>query len=234
MRTVSADDLDFSDEASSLVFSDTLRFILPVPRLRDGGEPLTPPPGEKAGESFQDGRGRPIQGRGIVFYNPDDACWQAAPGDGTAVIIISPVDEAQGGKLARKVRSLAAPPRRLRLDDLKAVIRYAIDELKIRAAYNSTRAFVAERMTPIDPTNRRGLGLHWRRARDPCHAVWVPGDGRFRGPAATPQAFKDWAVILRQGDETRLIQPESFEATYRFADGRPAKAAELKVQTPKA
>jgi hypothetical protein len=231
-RTLSADDLDFSDGASTRVCSDSLRFILPVPKLAGGGEPLTPPPGEKASDSFKDGRGRPIEGRGIVFFNPDDDCWQAAPGDGSAVIIISPVTEAEGAALMARARSLSADPERLTLDQLKDVIRYAI-ERQIRAAYNSTRAFVAEHMTPVDPAAPAGMGLHWRQARDCCQAVFVPGDGRFLGPAATPQAFEDGAVVLKQDDDVRLVQPESFEATYRFPDGRPIRVSDLQVQDPR-
>ncbi|HLK24894.1 MAG TPA: hypothetical protein VKT30_09560 [Caulobacteraceae bacterium] len=231
-RTISADDLDFSERASSLVYSDTLRFILPVPKLSGGGEPLVPPPGEKAADSFVDHRGRPIQGRGVVFYNPDDECWQAAPGDGSAVIILSPVDEAKGELLAAKALGLNPDPERLTLDEIKAVVAYG-GELGIGAAYDSTRAFVAEKMTPFDENAPPGFGLHWRKAHDQCRAIFVPGAGRFRGPAATPQTFKDGCVIIKQGESVRLAQTRSFEATYRFPDGRLAKASELKVQDPK-
>jgi hypothetical protein len=231
-RTITAEDIDFGESASTLVCSDSLRFILPVPALTGGGEPLRPPAGEKAGDSFVDNRGRPIGGRGIVFFNPDDDCWQAAPGDGSAVIIISPVTEDEGAALLAAIRSLSADPERLTLEQLKAVIRHAVDNLKIRAAYNSTRVFVAEHMTPVDPPSPAGMGLHWRQARDCCQAVFVPGDGRFLGPAATPQAFEDGAVVLKQDDDVRLVQPESFEATYRHPDGRPAKVAELARQDP--
>jgi hypothetical protein len=231
-RTITADDIDFGEAASTLVYSDTLRFIVPVQRLAGGGEPLVPPHGEPVGDSFKDSHGRPIRGRGIVFFNPEDGCWQAAPGDGTAVLIISPVSESQGAKLIEHVASRNADPNTLTLDQLKAAIDYAIDELGIRAAYNSTRQFVAERMTPFDPTAAPGFGLHWRKAHDPCHAVYVPGDGAFLGPAASPQTFVGGAVILEQGDDVRLVQRTSFEATYRFPDGRPARVAELAVQDP--
>jgi hypothetical protein len=230
-RTITAGDIDFGARASTLVYSDTLRFILPVPKLAGGGEPLVAPPGEKAAESFVDHRGRPIKGRGVVFFNPDDECWQAAPGDGTAVIIISPIDEAQGAKLSAKVASLSPDPEALTLEQIKAVVGFA-GELGIGAAYDSTRAFVAERMTPVDPKAPAGSGLHWRNARDACRAVFVPGAGRYRGPAATPQTFRNGAVMLKQGKSVRLAQPKSFEATYRFADGRPARISELKVQDP--
>jgi hypothetical protein len=232
-RTITAGDIDFSEQASTLVYSDTLRFILPVPKLKGGGEPLVAPTGEKAAESFADHMGRRITGRGIVFFNPDDDCWQAARGDGTAVIIISPLDEAQGAKLAEKAEQLSRDPERLTLPELKAMIAYA-RELGIGAAYDSTRAFVAERMTPFDPKAPHGFGLHWRKARDPCRAVFVPGAGRYRGPSATPQLFRSGAVMLKQGESVRLVQTRSFEATYRFPNGRPARAAELKMQNPKA
>jgi hypothetical protein len=230
-RTITAGDIDFRERASTLVYSDTLRFILPVPKLAGGGEPLVAPAGEKAAESFVDHRGRPIKGRGVVFFNPDDECWQAAPGDGTAAIIISPIDKAQGAKLAAMVKNLSTDPEALTLAQIKSVVLFA-GELGIGAAYDSTRAFVAERMRPFDPKAPAGFGLHWRKAHDTCRAVFVPGAGRYRGPAATPQTFRNGAVMLKQGESVRLVQPASFEATYRLPDGRPAKIAALKVQEP--
>jgi hypothetical protein len=231
-RTITAGDIDFSERASTLVYSDTLRFILPVPKLAGGGEPLVAPAGEKAAESFVDHRGRPIKGRGVVFFNPDDECWQAAPGDGTAAIIISPIDKAQGAKLAAMVKNLSTDPEALTLAQIKSVVLFA-GELGIGAAYDSTRAFVAEQMTPFDPKAPAGFGLHWRNARDTCRAVFVPGAGRYRGPAATPQTFRNGAVMLKQGESVRLVQPRSFEATYRLPNGRPATVADLKMQDPK-
>jgi hypothetical protein len=230
-RTLSAHDFDFGDSASTLVYSDTLRFILPVPKLEGGGELLHPPPGE-AGESFKDHHGNPIQGRGVAFFNPADDCWQVARGDGAAVIIIAPVTEDQGDLLMAKVRSLSADPERLTLEQLKAMISYALDELKMRAAFDSSRAYVAERMTPVHAGEPPGLGLHRRKVHDYCNAVFVPGAGRFLGPAASPQVFKKGAVILRQGDDVRLLQPDWFTVHYRFPDGRAALVSELKVQDP--
>ena len=87
------------------------------------GEPLHPPPGEEAGGSFKDHHGRPIEGRGIAFFNPADDCWQVARGDGAAVIIIAPVTEDQGDALMAKVRRLSRDPERLTLEQLKAMIR---------------------------------------------------------------------------------------------------------------
>jgi hypothetical protein len=230
IRTLSADDLDFGEDASTLVYSDTLRFILPVPSLAGGGEPFAPPAGEMRNESFTDRRGRPIQGRGIVFFNPDDRCWQVAHGDGTAVINIGPMTEGEAAVLIAKISSLSPDPERLTLDDLKAVIGYAVDTLKMRAVFSSSRAYVAERMMPVDAAASPGLGLHRRRAHDYCRVVFVPGAGQFLGPAATPQVFKNGAVIVKQGDDIRLIQADVFADHYRFPDGRPARVSELKMQ----
>jgi hypothetical protein len=231
-RTISAHDLDFSDAASTLVYSDTLRFILPTPKLAGGGEPLAPPAGEIGIESFTDRDGRPVQGRGIVFFNPDDQCWQVAPGDGTAVINFGPATEGEGAKLMAKVASLGSDSDRLTLEELKAVIAYAVDTLKMRAVFSSSRAYVAERMTPVDPTPSSGVGLHRRKAHDDCRAVFVPGSGRFLGPAATPQVFENGAVILKQGDDIRLLQADVFADHYRLPDGRPARVSALTMQDP--
>ncbi|HEX4097302.1 MAG TPA: hypothetical protein VHX64_11275, partial [Caulobacteraceae bacterium] len=70
------------------------------------------------------------------------------------------------------------------------------------------------------------------RADQVCRAVYVPGSGSFLGPAASPQLFLAGAVILKHGDSVRLVQPVSFEAGYRFMDGRPARVSELASQSP--
>ncbi|HWA62105.1 MAG TPA: hypothetical protein VG939_12065 [Caulobacteraceae bacterium] len=227
-RTIRAEQIDFGDDASTLVVSDSLRFVLPVPALAGGGEPLDHPDGG----AFLDRDGRPIQGRGVVFFDPDDASWEVASGDGTAVILISPVDEAQGARLGEKVASLADDPARLTLEQIKAVLRYAIEDLGVRSTHASTRAFVAAALTPVARDERAGFGLHRRRADDPCRAVFVSGQGQFLGPAASPQVFTDGAVILRHGRDVRLVQRDSFEKTYRFPDGRPARVKDLARQRP--
>jgi hypothetical protein len=232
--TISADQLDFCDGASTLVVSDTLRFVLPVPRFEGGGEPLVYPHGEHAGKPFVDRNGKVITGRGIVYFDPDDESWEVGRTNGCDVILMSPINREQGAKLVAKVKTFAANPADLTLDQVKAILRYALETVRVRSTHASTTAFVAEALVPVEPADFPGFGLHSRRADDPCRAVFVAGSGRFLGPAASPQRFRGGAVIVRHGDDVRLVQRRSFERTYRFPDGRPARISELAVQAPRA
>ncbi len=229
-RVITADQIDFAPHRSTPVVSDTLRFILPVPAFEDGGEPLEPPHGA---EPFRDRSGEPICGRGIVFFNPDDHCYEVARGDGECVIILSPITARQASRLAAKVSEFAADPNHLSLVQLKAVLHFAEHELEIAAQYNATRAFVASALIRAAPfTGIDAFGLHRRSRLDVCYAVFVPGPGAFIGPAATPQKFDDGAVIVRHGEDVHLVQRPVFEATYKHASGRPVRVAHLAVQEP--
>ena len=210
--------------------SDTLRFVIPVPEFKGGGEPLVPPAGAAP---FMERDGSPLTGRGVVFFNPDDQCYQAARGDGEAVVIFSPVTQRQASRLIAKVAEIAADPNDLTLTEFKRVLHYADEDLAIPAQYNATRAFVAAAMTRVAPTTGiDAYGMHRRSRLDLCEAVYVPGAGAFLGPAATPQRFDDGAVIVRHGDDVHLVQTPVFEATYKLADGRAVRASQLAVQSP--
>jgi hypothetical protein len=232
-RSLTADSIDFSPEASTPVISGAQKFVLPIAAFKDGGDALVYPDGDKAGQPITDQRGRPIAGRGLVFFNADDGAYQVVRGDGNGVVIIGSVTEAQAAKLVAKVRELAADPSELSLAEVRQVLRYASQDLGLIGMYNSSRAFVASEMTEVGPsTGIPAYGLHRRDERTICRAVYVAGSGEFQGPAATPQKFVDGAVILNQGGDVRLIQPRAFEASYKHADGRPVKVSELAVLKP--
>ena len=83
-------------------------------------------------------------------------------------------------------------------------------------------------------------GLHRRDDRDVCHAVYVEGQGEFKGPAATPQKFENGAVLLRQpnskaddGFSYRLIQPDAFKETYTNKNGTAIELDKMETQEPK-
>lgn len=119
----------------------------------------------------------------------------------------------------------------LTLNETKEILRYAREDLDLIDMYNSDKTFVSEKMSPVGASSGvAAYGLHKRDERDICHAVFVPGRGEFQGPAATPQQFENGAVILQQGKDVRLIQPDIFETTYKHADGRPIKVTELTTQ----
>ena len=113
-------------------------------------------------------------------------------------------------------------PEAATLPDLKRVIAFAYDEVGVRSAHDSSRVYVAAALTPL---GRPGFGLHRRKTTDVCRAVYVPGGGAFQGAGATPQRFEDGAVIVKHGASIRLVQPASFEATYRLALNQPDGAA---------
>jgi hypothetical protein len=233
VRMITPDQIDFGPEASTAVVSGTQRFVIPVPAFKDGGEPLVFPDGEKAGQPITDWRGRPVGGRGLVFFNADDRAYQVVRGDGNGVVVIGLVTQKQAEKLVAKVHEFASDPNELALGQLKEVLRYAREDLGLLGIYDSNREFVATKMSKVAPdTGISAFGLHKRDERDICRAVYVPGSGEFQGPAASPQKFANGAVILQQGSDVRLIQPSAFEASYTHADGRAVKVSELAVQTP--
>jgi hypothetical protein len=222
-RRVSPADLRFDPANSTVVISSAQKFILPVPKLIAGGEPLVYPAGhEKAGQPILDYQGKQIGDKGLVFFNAKDQAWQAVAGDGEGVIIINEVNQEQAAELDRKVKELNADPNQLTLPQLKQVLDYARDELKLNDMYNSDRAFVKSKMTPVAVGDSdAAYGLKKRDDRDLCQAVYVPGKFTFEGPAATPQVFENGGVIVKQGEEFRGLQPDIFMRTYRLQSGQP-------------
>jgi hypothetical protein len=226
-RLIKASEIDFSDAATAPVISQSLRYVLPVPKLAGGGEELV---GPRGGKLYN--HGKLIRGRGIVFYDPDDRSWEVVPGDATGVILFSPITEDLGAELSTFIATITGRPEMLKLEELKEIVRYATQDLAIASAHSSTRQFVAESLEPVEDSAARGCGLYRRRRGDICRAVFVPGSGAFLGPGASPQRFSDGVVILKHHEAVRAVQRGSFEITYQFPDGRPARVAELPVQAP--
>jgi hypothetical protein len=149
------------------------------------------------------------------------------------VVIFGLITTAQAKRLRAEVAKSAADPHGLTLAQFKALLEFAAKGLGQIAIYNSTRAAVASAMIPAPPdTGIDGYGLYRRSRQDLCEAVYVPGDGVFQGPAATPQRFTGGAVIVRQGEDIHLVQTASFEATYKHPDGSVISVGELAVQSP--
>jgi len=223
------EDLRFGSGLSTLVISQAQKFILPVPAFDNGGEKLDYPINhELAGEPIADWQGNPVGETGVVFFNAKDQAWQAAPGDGSAVIIINEVTEDQATKVIEKIHEFRQDPNALSLRELKQVLAFVREELALGDMYNSTRQFVAEYMTPALKNGEasarsitpEAFGLMKRDDKDICQAVYVPGPFLFGGPTATPQVLKDGGVLIQQGDSIRGVQPDVFQRTYRHADGR--------------
>ncbi|HJU57047.1 MAG TPA: hypothetical protein VJ715_20850, partial [Pyrinomonadaceae bacterium] len=193
----------------------------------------------KAGKPILDYEGKPIGEKGLVFFNAKDQSVQAVAGDGEGVIILNEVTQEQAEQLYRKIQSFQQDPNKLTLPQLKEVLDYAREDLRLGDMYNSTRSFVKAKMTPAMPgevssaggNEIEAYGLKKRDDRDVCYAVYVPGNFVFEGPAATPQVFANGGVIVKQGGEYRGVQPDIFVRTYRLQDGRPITSVndDLKV-----
>ena len=241
-RRVSPDDLRFDPPNSTAVISSAQKFIIPVPKLNAGGEPLVYPPGhEKAGQPILDYEVKQIGDKGLVFLNAKDQTWQAVAGDGEGVIIINEVSQEQAAQLDRKVKELNQDPNQLTLPQLKQVLDYAWNDLKLNDMYNSDRAFVKSKMTPVAVEGSDGAGasaeaygLKKRDDRDLCQAIYIPGKFTFEGPAVTPQVFENGGVIVKQGKDFRGVQPDIFMRTYRLQSGQPIASltSDLKSWNP--
>lgn len=235
-RTIKDSDLKTGQGQSTPVISNAQKFIIPVPAFKQGGEPLVyPKEHPKAGQLIVDYQGKPIGKSGIVFFNYKDKSWQAAAGDGKSVIIINEVTQEQAEKLDQEIKKLQSNPANLTLNELKKVIAFAIDELKLDDMYNSTRSFIKEKMTSVlskDSKNKDEIyGLKKRDDRDVNQAIYIPGEFVFEGPAASPQKFKNGGVIVEQGGKMRGVQPDIFIRTYKLADGNSIQSLEKDIKS---
>ena len=227
------------------VISNAQKFILPIPAM--AGEPLVYPQGvtktsgtgkrqteNVAGQPILDWEGKPIAEEGVVFFNAKDQSWQAVASDGQGVVIMNQVTEDQSKKLIAKVQQLAVDPNQLNLMQIKELLKYAQDELGINDMYNSNKEFIKSKMRPLESADSgvEAFGLYCRDDRDVCRAIFIEGQGEFRGPAASGQKFSDGAVIVQQGDSTRLIQPDIFAKTYTHPDGKPLDVTHIPKFVP--
>ncbi|HEX4989134.1 MAG TPA: hypothetical protein VFW91_10180 [Candidatus Binatia bacterium] len=241
IRRIAPADLKVGSDYSIPVISNAQKFIIPVPAFVQGGEPLVYPQSyEKAGQPILDYTGKPVGDRGLVFFNGKDKSWQAVKGDGEGVIITNEVTQEQAKQLYQKVQELKPDPNNLTLDELKQVLSFAQQQLGLIDMYNSSRAFVQEKMTPViagevpkvNGNEVKAYGFVKRDDRDVNQAIYIPGEFVFEGPAASPQEFKDGGVIVEQGGKMRGVQPDIFVRTYKLSDGRSISSvtADLKTQ----
>jgi hypothetical protein len=240
IRRIAPADLKVGSDYSTSVISNAQKFIIPVPAFVQGGEPLVYPQSyEKAGQPILDYTGKPVGDRGLVFFNGKDKSWQAVKGDGEGVIIINEVTQEQAKKLYQKVQELKPDPNNLTLDELKQVLSFAQQQLGLIDMYNSSRAFVQEKMTPViagevpkvNGNEVKAYGFVKRDDRDVNQAIYIPGEFVFEGPAASPQEFKDGGVIVEQGGKMRGVQPDIFVRTYKLSDGRSISSVTTDLKT---
>jgi hypothetical protein len=228
LTTIAGDDVDFS--RATPVLSAAQKFVLPVGVLPDA-EPLVHPLGtEKAGQKITDWEGEPIGDRGIVFFNPTDKCYQAVPADGRSVVIFNEIDSIGAGLLSSRIRACGEPASNLSARSIARVIAFAAEVAGRSDIYNSTDAYVRSNFTVIGnatlDSDQRPLGWMRRNQSEIRHAVFVPGPGLFKGPAATPQQIaSDGAFILRHGAAFRMVERSVMLRTYMNLDCSPLDAS---------
>lgn len=225
------------------VTSSAQKFIIPVPNFQDG-EPLIYPKDypedadpaiagksvPNAGKPITDWEGKSIGSSGIIFFNYKDKCYQAVQGDGTGVIIVNLVTKIQAKKLCDKINEFGSNPDKLSYKQINDVLQYAKKKLGLDDVYNSNIKFVGSKMSKVtEDTPYPNYGLHKRDDRDICYSTYISGSSSFQGPAATPQEFSNGAVILKQGDDVRLIQTEEFKQSYTHLNGNKIQTVESEI-----
>jgi hypothetical protein len=209
---------DVNFEGATPVISSAQKFIIRVPKGR--GVPLVYPKGDKKGEPITDWQGEPIGEEGVVFFNEKDNAYQAVKSDGEGVTILNEVNEFQ----AQQIKSVLGKGRPFNALALVTKLMIIQSELGIKDMYNSDVNFIEAKMTPVGDS-----GLYKRDDRDICHAVKLEGSGEFQGPAATAQKYEDGAILIKQGDDIRLVQSDVFQRTYKSPDGSEVDLEGMKV-----
>jgi len=198
------------------------KFVLPIPKYKEGGEPLVFPAGhQKQGQQITDWEGKAVGDSGVVFFNGVDKVVQAVPATGQGIVIMNQVTKKQADMLMEKIDSIGGDPEQFDLDKTKQVLSYARD-IGIIDQYNSDREFMAAKFTPVSA--RGSVGLFKRDDRDLCQATIMDAYGEFTGPAGEPQKFVPGDVALAQSDGKggtiyAKIDMKAFEATYTKPDG---------------
>lgn len=241
IKTITAAQVNW--EAGAEVVSNAQKFVIPVPKFEDGGEPLVYPEGAKdkngadiAGTPIKDWQGQPIGDKGVVFWNERDQAWQACKADGNGVVIMNQMTEEQGKMMMDKI---GGDPNHLTLQQFKEVLEYAnSDEVGCRDMYNSDRDFISKKMNAME-TSETGIpqyGLFRRDDRDVCKALFAEGPGEFEAPSGGGVLVKqpipeEGGILVRQPDGKvflyRKIDLEVFVDTYKLKDGSQVVLGEL-------
>jgi len=221
-------DLDFSK--ATPVISGAMKFILPVPA--DRGEALVYPETvtdakgttHQKGETITTWDGKPIPGDGIVVFNSSEGIYQAAvrgrTADERSVIIINHVTEGQAALLTDTLNDLTGgKPDQLTFHQFKQLEAKA-RHLGLTNMYDSNVAFVKKNMQDIytGQPPATPYGFMKRDARDRVLALRADFQGELIRPDQQPLPFAAGSIILKHGDDLRVITPADIEATYKAAD----------------
>ncbi|OZG70283.1 hypothetical protein BTA51_27140 [Hahella sp. CCB-MM4] len=197
------------------VVNRSKRFVISVPNLPDGGEPLVyPESSERAGQLMTKGsQGKPD--RGVVFFNGKDNAWQSVKGGGADTILVNDVSTHQANLLLQKYRELGAGVQLLGLAEIKKLLSYAANELGIVDFYNKQRVSVERDMVVIDASNPFFMEVNSSVLHK---AIYVPDGFAFDGPVK--QVFPNGAVIVNKGKYSWGVDSAVFLRSYRALVGR--------------
>lgn len=226
------------------VCSCACKFVITIGKFN--GEPLINP---KTKEAITDWEGKKVGESGIVFFNATDSTYQAVPSDGKSVIILNEVTLEQAKQLNDYLKEHSINPSRFpikkiadksSLSRVKEFLKFA-NKLGIKDMYNSSTDFIESKMSPIgeETRDKNGnlCGYVKRDDRDLCQALFVEGEMTIvtgEGTTKREHYIKDGGIILRQGDDVRVIQSDVFLRTYMKPNGEKFTMDELRNALPKA
>lgn len=204
--------LDFSKSASYV--NRTERFVLPIPALENGGEPLVYPEGtENAGQAIkalEDGTPE----RGVVFRNGEDSVWQVVRGNGKEALLITGVNAENAALLTAKLDEIKAGKTELNIEDIREFLAYGRDELGLIDRQNKKLEAVPQEMKPIEGS----CPNHFIVTKATHHkAVLIEEPIIVDGPVK--QTYAEGAVLLSDGKFVWGIGKNVFLHNFKRVDG---------------
>ena len=190
------------------VVNRTTRFVIPVPKLPNGGEPMVYPEGtEKAGlalKELEDGTAE----RGIVFFNGTDQAWQGVRGNGAEAILVNDVSPEQARALMVKFALLGGAD--ISIDGIKSLLDFARKTLNITDFYDKKMTGVSSEMAVVDSNNPYYMVV----TKPTLHsAIYIRSGFTFDGPVM--QVYPDGAVIINNGKYSWGIDAGVFQRNFR-------------------
>ncbi|WP_374437731.1 hypothetical protein [Inhella sp.] len=211
--------LNFS--GSAFFVNRTARFVLAVPALAGGGEPLLIPAGDpRAGQVLKkDSAGRAA--RGVVFFNGTDRAWQAVRGDGREAILFNDLGPEPARLLQQRLLELTPRGAVLSLAAIKALLQFAQQELGLIDCYHKRLDSVLRDMVAISPENPNYLQV----SKPVRHrALWVQRPFSFDGPVL--QHYPEGAVLVTDERHVWGVATEVFLRNYRQLVGTQERVLE--------
>lgn len=202
------------------VVNRTTRFVVPVPSLVDGGEPLIYPwATSRQGEAIKLREDGTVE-RGIVFFNGKDRAWQAVRGNGQEAILINDVSREQAEFLTAELNKLGGA-HRITIDGVRTLMEKARGILGITDFYDKKMAGVNADMAVIDPSMP-----YYRVVTKPAvhSAIYVRTGFTFAGPV--PQVYPEGAVIVNDGKHSWGVDAGVFQRNFKAIEGGIERALE--------